>query len=103
MMAVDPRDLLELQRMAAASSPESDGSLSALETIPAVYGWLIACARQDGDDEGDAVELFCRFDGATPDEARSIAATLQALGYTVAASRLREIAGRRKHDLRPLL
>lgn len=100
-MAVDPRDLHKLRRLEMAA-PQSGSDLSALETIPAIYGWLIACARQDGDDEGDAVELFCRFDGATAPEAREIAAVLDRLGYRAAASRLREIAGRRKHDLRPL-
>jgi hypothetical protein len=95
-------DLLELQQMAATMPPESDGSLAALETIPAIYAFLATCARQDGDDEGDAVELFCRFDGATAPAARSIAAVLKALGYRAAADRLFMIAGKRKHDLRPL-
>jgi hypothetical protein len=100
-MAVSARDLKELKRMEAAA-PESESGLEALETIPAVYAWLITCARQDGDDEGDTAELFARFDDATAPEARAIAATLRRLGYLAAADRLREIAGRRKH-LKPLL
>jgi hypothetical protein len=95
-------DLLELRRMAAASSSESDGSLAALTSVEAVYAFLITATRSEGGDEGDVVELLCRFDGATAPEAREIAAVLGRLGYTVAASRLREIAGRRKHDLRLL-
>ena len=100
-MAVSARDLEELKRMEAAA-PESESGLEALETIPAVYAYLATCARQDGDDEGDAVELLARFDEATAPEARAIAATLRRLGYVVAADRLREIAGRRRHGLAPL-
>jgi hypothetical protein len=100
-MPVEAHDLAELKRMEAAS-PETGSDLSALETIPAVYAWLITCARQDGDDEGDVVELFARHSGATAPEVREIAATLRRLGYVVAANRLREIAGKRTRDLRPL-
>jgi hypothetical protein len=96
-------DLAELQAMAAASRPESDGSLSALETIPAIYGWLIACARSEGNSsEADTVELFCRFSNTSAPEAREIAAVLGRLGYREASARLREIAGRRRRDLKPL-
>ena len=101
-MSVDPRDLLKLQAMAAASSPESDGSLAALTSVEAFYAFLITAARSEGGDEADTAELFCRFDGATAPEARSIAAVLGRLGYTEAATRLREISGRRRRDLRPL-
>jgi hypothetical protein len=95
-------DLIELRRMEATMPPESDSSLSALTSVEAIYAFLITCARSEGGDEADTAELFCRFDGATAPEARSIAATLGRLGYTVAATRLREIAGRRRRDLRPL-
>jgi hypothetical protein len=100
-MPVDPRDLDELKRL-EASTPDSGSDLSALETIPAVYAYLITCGRADHDDEGDAVELLARFSGATAPEARAIAATLRALGYVVAADRLRQITGQRRIDLRPL-
>jgi hypothetical protein len=95
-------DFCTLQAMAAASSPEHDGSLSALETLPSIYAFLATAARSEGSDEGDACELLARLNGATAPEAREIAATLARLGYTEAATRLREIAGRRRHDLRPL-
>jgi hypothetical protein len=100
-MAVDPRDLEELRRMETAS-PDSESGLEALATVPAVYGYLIACARHDGDDEADMVELLARHSGATASEVRDIAATLRRLSYGVAADRLREIAGKRTRDLRPL-
>ena len=96
-------DLLELRRMEAASSPESDGSLAALETIPAIYAFLATAARSEGNSsEADTVELFARFSNTSAPEAREIAAVLARLGYTEASARLRMIAGKRKHDLRPL-
>jgi hypothetical protein len=100
-MAVNPRDLEELRRMESASR-NSDSGLEALTTIPAVYGYLITCARNDGDDEADVVELLARHSGATASEVRGIAATLRRLGYRSAADRLTEIAGRRRFGLRPL-
>jgi hypothetical protein len=94
-------DLIELKRLA----PEhGDGGtdLSGLQTAEELYAWLITCARQDDQDEGHAVELFARHSGATAAEVRRIAGVLKALGYAVASDRLLQIAGRRKHDLRPL-
>lgn len=100
-MAVNPRDLEELRRMETASR-NSDSGLEALTTVPAVYGYLIACARRDGDDEADTVELLARHSGAAAPEVRDTAATLRRLGYRSAADRLFQIAGRQKHNLRPL-
>jgi hypothetical protein len=94
-------DLAELRRLEAAA-PQSGSDLSALQTAEELYAWLITCARQDGDDEGDKAELFARFSGATAPEVRDVACTLRRLGYRSAADRLFHIAGRRKHDLRPL-
>ncbi|SHN87165.1 hypothetical protein [Bradyrhizobium erythrophlei] len=99
-MAVRAGDLAELTRLDA--TPDTGTDLSVLETIPAVYAYLIACARADHDDEGDACELLARHSGATSSEVRSIAATLRRLGYRTASDRLRLIAGRRRRDLRPL-
>jgi hypothetical protein len=95
-------DLIELRRMAAISRPEHDGSLAALTSIEAIYAFLITAARSEGGSEGDAAELFARFDGATAPEAREIAAVLGRLGYIEASTRLREISGRRRRDLKPL-
>jgi len=37
-----------------------------------------------------------------PDEVRRVAANLKALGFTEVSQRLVEVAGRKKHSLRPL-
>jgi hypothetical protein len=98
-------DLDELRRLEAVASEYGGSDLSTLQTIEELYAWLIATARADGADEGgegDTVETFARFSGATAPEVRAIAATLRQLGYATAADRLREIAGKRRRDLRPL-
>ena len=100
-MPVDPSDLDELKRL-EATTPGGGSDLSALETIAAVFGFLIANARVDGGDGADECELLARFSGMTAPEVRRIAGVLKALGYAVASQRLAEIAGRRKHGLRPL-
>jgi hypothetical protein len=94
-------DLAELEKM-APMSPDADTGLSALPTLASLFGYMITCARSEGRDEADDCETFARFAQLTPDEVRDCAGTLRALGYVVAASRLREISGRRRHDLRPL-
>jgi hypothetical protein len=68
-----------------------------------LFGFLITCARAEGRDEADDCEVFARFAELTPDEVRHCAGTLRALGYVEASARLREISGRRRHDLKPLL
>jgi hypothetical protein len=94
-------DLAELEKMAPLS-PNSDTSLAALPTLASLFGYMITCARAENRDEADDCETLARLAQLTPDEVRDIAATLKALGYTVASARLREIGGRRRHDLRPL-
>jgi hypothetical protein len=95
-------DLAELKRMAAASSPESDGSLAALGTIPSVFAFVAAAAKAEKRDPAHDVELLARHGEMSAPEVRGIATVLRRLGYQSAADRLAEIAGRRRIDLRPL-
>jgi hypothetical protein len=92
----------ELRRM-EATGIDAGLDLSGIESIPELYGNMIANARADGNDEADAVELLARFNDTTAPEVRDIADTLMQLGYVAAATRLREIAGKRKTDLKPLV
>src|SRR5690242_3927513 len=101
-MAIDRRDLAELQRLEVAMPEYSDSDLSALETLEEVIAWLIADARSSGDDEGDAVELFIRHAQLAPNEVRSAEQILRRLGYIPVADTMRRITGRRRHILAPL-
>jgi hypothetical protein len=101
-MTVSASDLAELQRF-AANAPDIDANdLSALQTIPEVLGYMIACARHDGDDEVDAAELLIRFTELSPDDVRGAEGVLRRLGYIQVADMMKKIAGRRKYDLAPL-
>jgi hypothetical protein len=93
---------LEAARALEPSVPETD-ELSPLITISSVLAYTATAARADGDSEADAAELVVRLADLTPDDVRQAAATLRALGYAEVANRLRQIAGRRRRDLRPLL
>lgn len=95
-------DLIELKRMEAVAPEHGGMDLSGLQTAEELYAWLITCARAEGGDEGDIVELFAQFSGATAPETRAVASVLRRLGYVVASDRLRRIAGKRRHDLRAL-
>jgi hypothetical protein len=81
--------------------PETDEMLP-LTTIPEVIGFVATAARADGGNEVDAVELTVRLADLSPDAVRDIECTLRRLGYRDVCARLRQIAGRRKHDLAPL-
>jgi hypothetical protein len=94
-------DLATLQTMAPLS-PDRDTGLSALPTLASLFAYMITCARAEDRDEADDCETLARFTQLTADQVRECAGILQALGYVVASTRLREIAGKRKHGLRPV-
>jgi hypothetical protein len=101
-MTISAADLEELKRTEAVMPEHGGIDLSGLHTATELYAWLITTARADGEDEGDVVELFARHSGATAPELRSIAKTLNRLGYAVASDKLSQLAGKRRHSLRPL-
>src|SRR5438309_4150132 len=101
-MSVDAETVEQLRSMAAALPGDAGGDLTPLESIPEVVGYVIACARQEGRDELQDVELVVRGAEISPADLRRAEAVLRPLGYVAVADRLRQIAGRRKHTLRPL-
>lgn len=86
------------QAMAELPQSGSDG-LEALTTVPEVYGYIIALARHHGLDEGDAVELAARVNPMSRADVKSLERTLRALGYIVAADRLK-LLSRRKSPIK---
>jgi hypothetical protein len=93
-------DLAEL-RLLEASAPTL-GDLSDLQTEAEVFAYIAAAALADGRDPAAAVELLARFTQLSATEARAIASSLKRLGFKAPAERLSMIAGRCRHDLRPL-
>jgi hypothetical protein len=103
-MAVSARDLEEVERLdqAAPKDDASTGRLAALESVTSLFAYLATAARADDRDPADECELLVRYARMPPDEVRRVAANLKALGFTEVAQRLAEVAGRRRHGLRPL-
>src|SRR6266536_5927712 len=101
-MTVSAADLAEVLRMAALVPDHNAIDMSGLESIEEVIAYAATAARAEGLDEADITELVVRASDLGPDDVRHAAAILGALGYRAVAIRLREIAGRRKRDLRPL-
>ena len=99
-MTVTRADMAELARLDAVVSQVDD--LSPLTDLPQLLAYLATAARQAGDDEADAAEMMVRAASVPPSTVRRSAAILQAMGYRSVAERLAQIAGRRKHALRPL-
>jgi hypothetical protein len=88
----------------AAMAPDHDAiDLSALQSIEEVIGYVIAAARAEGLDEVDLVEVLVRAIDLSPTDVRRVERVLRPLGYIQVADRLRQIAGRRKRDLVPLI
>jgi hypothetical protein len=101
-MAVSAADIEQARTAAATLRDHDRQDLSALETTEAVLGFMIACARSQGANEVDWVEIIIRAAGMSPDQVRSYERTLRRLGYLAVADMMRQIAGRRKRDLRPI-
>jgi predicted alpha/beta hydrolase len=99
-MTVTAADMAELARLDAVV-PQND-DLAPLTDVPQVLAFIATAARQAGDDEADAAEMTVRAANVPPGTVRRSAAILAAMGFTVVAERLREIAGSRKHSLRSL-
>jgi hypothetical protein len=100
-MAVSARDLDELARL-KQSMPEHGADLSALQSVAEVFAYLATVTRSDGGNPADACEMLARHAQLPPAEVRRAARVLKALGYVEVSQRLAEVAGHRKHDLRPL-
>jgi hypothetical protein len=103
-MTVKASDIAELRRLEALMPPDRESAkhLSVIETMDELFGFIITDARMTGDDEGDTAETLARLAELSPREVRRIATTLKAVGFATASQRLFEIAGKRRHDLRPL-
>jgi hypothetical protein len=99
-MAIDIAADLERLRSMADVEPSDD--LQPLTSPEAVLAFYAAFARAENLDEGDVAELLVRGAGMSPAAVRASERTLRRLGYGKVADRLMWLAGRRKHDLRPL-
>lgn len=96
------RDLME----AAAAEPPLTGAndLEPLQSIDQVLSFAFRRFCDEGDVESalDMTECLVRSLDLDAPAVRRIEATLRPLGFVELADRLRQTAGRRKHDLRPL-
>jgi hypothetical protein len=99
-MSVDQATLDTVRTMATTVNAED---LAPLATFPEVLAYVITQARATGTDEADMVELTVRSAEMPPDDVRAAERVLRPLGHTVAADRLKLIAGRRKNALAPLI
>jgi hypothetical protein len=89
-------DLARVKELEATMPNPDLSGLSALQTAGEILAYSIVVARADGYDEADMVELVARAVDMPPAKARHHAQLLQRLGYTAAAARLKQIAGRRR-------
>lgn len=95
-------DLIELKKMEQAAPQYSAGpDLSMLATTEQVIVWVITDCRAAGDDEVHGVELLIRHSNMSPGEVRSAERVLRRLGFIAVADTIRQIAGRRRDDLKP--
>jgi hypothetical protein len=102
-MSITASYMTELRERIATLPPDPDTSrLNALQTVEEIIGFVANCARGEGGDEADDVEVFVRLVDLPPDEVRRIERVLRPLGYTLVADRLRALAGRRTRSLAPL-
>jgi hypothetical protein len=101
-MTVSQAQLDELKTMEAGAREYGGSDLSGLGSIPEVIAWVISDCRAAGDDEVSSAELLIRHSNMSPDEVRSAERVLRRLGFIAVAEMMRQIAGKRRHGLRPL-
>jgi hypothetical protein len=101
-MSASAADIAEVRRLVDEPPAHDAADFSPLESAPAVIGFTIACARAEGEDEVELVELVVRAADLSPDAVRGAERILRPLGYVQVCDMLRKIAGRRKHSLVPL-
>jgi hypothetical protein len=103
-MTVSTTDMTELARLETLLPPDHDGAehMRVLETVEEVIAWVIADCRASGDSEVDAVEMLIRHAQLSASDVRDVERTLRKLGYRDVCDRLRDLAGRRRHGLKPL-
>jgi hypothetical protein len=101
-MSISRADLDRAIELERSVPPNDDNELACLGSIAAVIAFVAASARAEGEDEADHAEMVVRLCEMPPDEVQKIERELRALGYTAVCDRLRQIAGKRKRDLKPL-
>jgi hypothetical protein len=101
-MAVSRADFDQV--MALKGSVPDNPSLACLQTIEELIAFAVAQVRAEGwsEPEEDVAELLVRGIGLSPDRVRKLERALRPLGYIKVCDRLRQLAGRRKHELVPL-
>jgi hypothetical protein len=104
-MAVTAETLAEVQQHIEAGQIDSS-RFAALKSAAQVLAYVYREAKEDGEEDEvalDRCELIVRSSAMSPDEVRKASATLRSLGFGALSGRLRQIAGRRTLDLRPLV
>ena len=101
-MSVSASEIAELRELRRTAPEEPDLDLIEF-TFEEHIAFMVACCREKGWDEADAVETVLRLLELPPDEARDLEKVLRPLGYREVCTRLRQITGRRKHSLVPLV
>ena len=87
----------------AEPSPSGVSEYDKLDSVAQVLAFAHReFAAEDASSAVDMVEMLVRSAGLDASAVRRIEATLRPLGFIELSDRLREIAGRRKYDLRPL-
>jgi hypothetical protein len=103
-MAVSVDAYRQLLQAAEAEPPPTGASdFDALQSIEQVIAFAFRrFADEDPASACDWTEMLVRSVGLDAPTVRTIEATLRRLGFIELADRLRLIAGKRKHHLRPL-
>jgi len=95
--------MLEQMRAKVDAMPDGSGvDLTPLTTSAELLAFCATTSRAEGWDECDMCELVVRLSPMSPDTVRDAVRVLEPLGYRDVCARLRQTAGRRKHELAPL-
>lgn len=101
-MPADPQDVAFLRAKLADDRDTEENSLSALQSIAEVVGYLVECDRAEQRDDCHSAELALAAADLSRETLRDNATILARLGYADVASMMRKLARRAKPKPLPI-
>src|SRR5437868_1101667 len=99
-MGISAQDLAAL-RHAISEVPQADMlDLSSIQDIPELIAYLIAAAREAGEDELDWIEAYVELSELSVADMRESARVLEPLGYHGAVALLRGLVAEKRRVLK---
>jgi hypothetical protein len=96
-MPISAAEIEDFRAQVDALPENATDHLLAITEIPELIAYVVHVAREEGEDELEAVELIVRAGETSPDDRKRSQAVLKPLGYLAVAALLGKLARRKRH------